>query len=63
MSLRVGEVATAAGVNRETLRYYERRGLLGPPGPVPRRTPAVRRAGRHHAPRHQSRSTAGLQPR
>lgn len=31
MSLRAGEVAAAAGVNRETLRYYERRGLLQPP--------------------------------
>ena len=31
MSLRVGEVAEAAGVNRETLRYYERRGLLTEP--------------------------------
>jgi DNA-binding transcriptional MerR regulator len=30
MSLRMGEVADAAGVNRETLRYYERRGLLAP---------------------------------
>ena len=29
--LRVGQVATAAGVNLETLRYYERRGLLAPP--------------------------------
>jgi DNA-binding transcriptional MerR regulator len=27
-TLRVGEVAAAAGVNIETLRYYERRGLL-----------------------------------
>lgn len=31
MSLRINEVATAAGVHRETLRYYERRGLLRPP--------------------------------
>ena len=31
MSLRMGEVADAAGVNRETLRYYERRGLLPKP--------------------------------
>ena len=31
MSLRVGEVAEAAGVNKETLRYYERRGLLEQP--------------------------------
>lgn len=33
-SLRSGEVADRAGVNVETLRYYERRGLL----PVPPRT-------------------------
>jgi DNA-binding transcriptional MerR regulator len=29
--LRSGQVAEAAGVNRQTLRYYERRGLLAPP--------------------------------
>ena len=29
--LRSGEVAAAAGVNRQTLRYYERRGLLDAP--------------------------------
>lgn len=29
--LRSGEVATAAGVNLQTLRYYERRGLLEEP--------------------------------
>jgi len=29
--LRAGQVAEAAGVNRETLRYYERRGLLAQP--------------------------------
>lgn len=29
--LRTGEVAAAAGVNRQTLRYYERRGLLVEP--------------------------------
>jgi DNA-binding transcriptional MerR regulator len=29
--LRVGQVAAAAGVNLETLRYYERRGLLARP--------------------------------
>ena len=32
--MRIGEVATQAGVNVETLRYYERRGLL----PEPERT-------------------------
>lgn len=30
--LRSGELADAAGVNRQTLRYYERRGLLPEPG-------------------------------
>ena len=39
MSLRAGEVAAAAGVNRETLRYYERRGLLE----VPDRSPGGHR--------------------
>ncbi|WBB93761.1 MerR family transcriptional regulator [Verrucosispora sp. WMMC514] len=29
--LRSGELADAAGVNRQTLRYYERRGLLATP--------------------------------
>ena len=35
MNLRSGEVAAAAGVNRETLRYYERRGLLDQPDRSP----------------------------
>lgn len=33
--LRVGQVAAAAGVNLETLRYYERRGLLARPDRSP----------------------------
>ena len=33
--LRAGQVANAAGVNRETLRYYERRGLLAEPARSP----------------------------
>lgn len=33
--LRSSQVAQAAGVNRETLRYYERRGLLAEPGRSP----------------------------
>ncbi len=37
--LRVGEVAAGAGVHRETLRYYERRGLIPPP---PRRVSGYR---------------------
>jgi redox-sensitive transcriptional activator SoxR len=37
--MRVGEVAARAGVNVETLRYYERRGLL----PAPERTPSGHR--------------------
>jgi DNA-binding transcriptional MerR regulator len=38
--VRVGEVAARAGVNVETLRYYERRGLL----PAPERTPSGHRS-------------------
>ena len=34
-ALRSGEVATAAGVNLQTLRYYERRGLLAAPARSP----------------------------
>ena len=37
--MRVGEVATRAGVNVETVRYYERRGLL----PTPEREPSGHR--------------------
>ena len=37
--MRAGEVARRAGVNVETLRYYERRGLL----PEPPRTPSGHR--------------------
>src|SRR5262245_24251083 len=37
--MRVGEVAARAGVNVETLRYYERRGLL----PEPERSPSGHR--------------------
>ncbi|MDX6373983.1 MAG: hypothetical protein QOD98_2971 [Nocardioidaceae bacterium] len=33
--MRVGELAAVAGVNRETLRYYERRGLLARPDRSP----------------------------
>lgn len=33
--LRTGQVAEAAGVNVQTLRYYERRGLLPEPGRSP----------------------------
>src|SRR6266581_4859338 len=34
MPLTIGQVATAADVNVQTIRYYERRGLV----PTPRRT-------------------------
>jgi MerR family mercuric resistance operon transcriptional regulator len=33
--LRSGQVARAAGVNQQTLRYYERRGLLDAPARTP----------------------------
>ncbi|MET9068174.1 MerR family transcriptional regulator [Streptosporangium sandarakinum] len=38
--LRSGQVAEQAGVNRQTLRYYERRGLIA----EPRRSPGGHRA-------------------
>lgn len=34
--MRIGDVAARAGVNTQTLRYYERRGILG----EPRRSPS-----------------------
>ena len=37
--MKIGEVASRAGVNVETLRYYERRGLL----PAPDREPSGHR--------------------
>lgn len=41
----IGQVASAAGVNVETVRYYQRRGLLEPPeraaGSIGRYTPAA----------------------
>jgi DNA-binding transcriptional MerR regulator len=39
IALRAGEVAARAGVHRETLRYYERRGLIPAP---PRRASGFR---------------------
>jgi len=38
-ALKIGELAKAAGVGVETIRYYERRGLLAPP---PRRASGYR---------------------
>ena len=43
--MRAGDLAAAAGVNRETLRYYERRGLL----PRPDRSPGGHRLYPHEA--------------
>lgn len=40
MALTIGQVAAAADVNIQTIRYYERRGLFA----APRRTPAGYRA-------------------
>jgi hypothetical protein len=41
--LRSGEVASASGVNPQTLRYYERRGLLAPRTATARDTACTRR--------------------
>lgn len=34
-SLKIGELARRSGLNVETLRYYERRGLIPPPDRLP----------------------------
>ncbi|MEQ9569283.1 MAG: MerR family DNA-binding transcriptional regulator [Longimicrobiales bacterium] len=41
--LRTGELAAAAGVSRETLRYYERIGILPEP-----RLPSIAKGGRRN---------------
>lgn len=41
--LKVGEVAKQAGVNLQTIHYYERRGLL----PKPHRTGSKAKGGDH----------------
>jgi MerR family mercuric resistance operon transcriptional regulator len=46
--LSIGALASAAGVGVETVRYYQRRGLLGVP---PRGTGSIRRYGEAHAQR------------
>jgi len=46
--LTIGDVAEAAGVGVETIRYYERRGLVTQPG---RATGAYRRYGAAHVDR------------
>ncbi len=45
MPLTIGQVAAAAAVNVQTIRYYERRGLF----PTPRRTPSGYRQYAPHA--------------
>jgi MerR family transcriptional regulator, copper efflux regulator len=45
MALTIGQVADAADVNIQTIRYYERRGLF----PIPRRTPSGYRQYSHDA--------------
>ncbi len=45
MPLTIGQVATAAHVNAQTIRYYERRGLFA----APRRTPSGYRQYTDHA--------------
>lgn len=45
MPLTIGQVASAAAVNVQTIRYYERRGLFA----APRRTPSGYRQYAHEA--------------
>jgi Cd(II)/Pb(II)-responsive transcriptional regulator len=43
--MRIGELAAAAGVDVETIRYYEREGLLDPP---PRKSNGYRSYNKRH---------------
>lgn len=60
--LRTGQVAEAAGVNQQTLRYYERRGLLSEPDRTPGRPPALSARNRHRALSDQGSPTTRYQP-
>jgi MerR family regulatory protein len=60
--LRTGQVAELAGVNTQTLRYYQRRGLLAEPRPQPRRPPDLSARNGHPSAGHQGRPTAGVHP-
>ncbi|MEV6413580.1 MerR family DNA-binding transcriptional regulator [Kribbella sp. NPDC051718] len=60
--LRSGQVADAAGVNLQTLRYYERRGLLAEPGWSPGGAPAPSAGGGDGAAGDQGRATARVHP-
>ncbi|WP_278258193.1 MerR family DNA-binding transcriptional regulator [Nocardioides convexus] len=60
--MRTSELAERVGVNAETLRYYERRGLLAPPPRTPggyRDFPAT---AVESAAVHQAGTGAGLHP-
>ncbi|WP_245982409.1 hypothetical protein [Lentzea flaviverrucosa] len=50
-------------MNRETLRYHERVGLLAPVGSIARRASAPPTRDRDGAPRDQGRATARVHPR
>ena len=55
--------AAQPGVNKETLRYYERRGLLGRAGAQPGRAPPLPAARRHDPARDQGGTAARVHPR
>ena len=61
--MRVGEVAARAGVNVETLRYYERRGLLPAAGEGTERASTIRRRDGSLPARDQGRAGGRLHAR
>ena len=63
IGLRSGQVAAAAGVNLQTLRYYERRGLLAEPERSPGGHRPLPGRGRDRAAGHQGRAAARVHPR
>ena len=61
--LRSSQVAAAAGVNQQTLRYYQRRGLLAEPERSPGGQPALPGRGGHRAAGHQGCAAARIYAR
>jgi hypothetical protein len=61
--LTIGKLAGVAGVSSDTLRYYEREGLIEPAGKSPAGVPALRQGLRPAPALHQTRPAVWLHAR